>query len=84
MGRDVLTGWRDDPLHLYEKHYKLTAECRRPDCAHSRDIPVAMLLRRFPREMTIGEVSAHFRCNRCGFRGARLRVNYIGPIGDGR
>lgn len=35
------------PLHLYEKHYEFSAQCRRPDCEHTRDILVAMLLRRF-------------------------------------
>jgi hypothetical protein len=84
MGRDVLIGSKDDPLRLYEKHYNFTATCGRPHCEHARDIPVAMLLRRFPRDSTIGEISLHFRCSRCGFRGARLRANYIGPIGDGR
>jgi len=84
MGRDVRIGWVRDPLALYAKHYRLIAHCRRPECEHRRDIPVALLLRLFPKDTTIGEIARLFRCTQCGLRGARIRAEYVGPVGDGR
>ena len=84
MGRDVRIGWVRDPLELYAKHYRLIAHCRRPECEHRRDIPVALLLRLFPKDTTIGEIAGLFRCTQCGLRGARIRAEYVGPLGDGR
>jgi hypothetical protein len=43
-------GWVQDPLQLYQKHYRLIANCRRPHCEHKRDLPVALLTRLFPLE----------------------------------
>jgi len=47
-------------------------------------IPVALLLRLFPKDTTIGEIARLFRCTQCGLRGARIRAEYVGPVGDGR
>lgn len=82
--RDVRLGWRDDPLSLYARHYKLIAHCRRPGCDHERELHVGLLLRLFAPETTIGQMSARFRCHLCGMRGARIEARYIGPVGDGR
>jgi hypothetical protein len=79
MGRDVRIGWVKDPLRLYEKHYRLIAHCRRPYCEHHRDLPVSLLIRLFPPE-----IAALLRCSKCGMRGARIRAEYVGPVGDGR
>jgi hypothetical protein len=84
MGRDARIGWVGDPLRLYEKHYRLVAHCRRPYCEHKRDIPVALLMRLFPPDTTLGEIAPLFRCSKCGLRGARIRAEYVGPVGDGR
>ena len=84
MGRDVRLGWKDDPLRLYEKHYRLIAHCRRPHCNHQRDLPMSFLFRLFPPETTIGEIAATLRCSRCDMRGARIEAEYVGPVGDGR
>ena len=84
MGRDVRIGWAKDPLRLYEKHYRLIAHCRRPYCEHHRDLPVSLLIRLFPPDTTIGEIAALLRCSQCGMRGARIRAEYVGPIGYGR
>jgi len=84
LGRDVRTGWVKDPLHLYDKRYKLIAHCRRPHCEHKRDLPVSLLLRLFPRDTTIGEVANLLRCSKCGMRGARIRAEYVGPTRDER
>src|SRR6185437_3940540 len=73
MGRDVRIGWIQDPLRLYEKHYRLIAHCRRPYCEHKRELPVSLLVRLFPPETTtLGEIAALLRCSRCGMRGARV------------
>ncbi len=61
MGRDVRIGWVEDPLRLYEKHYRLSANCRRPRCEHKRARPVALLTRLFPLETTIGEIATLLR-----------------------
>ena len=82
--RDVRLGWRDDPLRLYIRHYKLIAHCRRLGCEHERELPADLLLHYFTLENTIGQVAARFRCFRCGMRGARVEARYIGPVGDGR
>ncbi len=84
MGRDVRIGWVEDPLRLYEKDYRLIANCRRPYCEHKRELPVSLLARLFPPETRLGEIAALLRCSRCGMRGARIRAEYVGPIGDGR
>ncbi len=84
MGRDVRIGWVRDPLRFYEKHYRLIAHCRRPHCDHQRDMPVSLLVRLFPRDTTIGEIADLLRCTKCGMRGARIRAEYVGPVGDGR
>lgn len=84
MGRDVRIGWVEDPLRLYEKHYRLIANCRRPYCEHKRELPVALLIRLFPLETRLGEIAGLLRCSKCGMRGARIRAEYVGPIGDGR
>jgi len=82
--RDVRLGWRDDPLELYARHYKLIAHCRRPGCEHERELPVILLLRAFKPDITLGQMSARLRCHECGMRGARVEARYIGPVGDGR
>ncbi len=82
--RHVRRGWRDDPLGLYARDYKLIAHCRRPGCGHERELHVELLLRLFGLDITIGQMSARFRCYRCGMRGARIEARYIGPVGDGR
>jgi len=82
--RDVRLGWRDDPLELYTRHYKLIAHCRRPGCEHERELPVILLLRAFKPDITLGQMSARLRCHECGMRGARVEARYIGPVGDGR
>ncbi len=84
MGRDVRIGWVQDPLRLYEKHYRLVAHCRRPYCDHRRELPVSLLIRLFPPDATLGEISGLLRCSKCQMRGARIRAEYVGPIGDGR
>jgi hypothetical protein len=84
MGCDVRIGWAKDPLRLYEKHYRLIAHCRRPYCEHHRDLPVSLLIRLFPPDTTIGEIAALLRCSKCGMRGARIRAEYVSPVGDGR
>ena len=84
MGRDVRIGWIQDPLRLYEKHYRLIAHCRRPYCEHKRELPVSLLVRLFPLETTLGEIAVLLRSSRCGMRGARIRAEYVGPIGGGR
>lgn len=83
-GRDVRIGWVQDPLHLYQKHYRLVAYCRRPHCENRRELPVSLLIRLFSLDTTIGEISAQLRCSKCNMRGARIRAEYIGPVGDGR
>lgn len=83
-GRDIRIASREDPLRLYADHYRLTACCRRPGCAHRRDLHIELLLRAFGREATLGSVGARLRCHRCGLRGARIEARYIGPTGDGR
>jgi len=82
--RNVLRGWRDDALGLYARDYKLIAHCSRPGCNHQRELHIDLLLRLFTRDTTIGQMSARFRCHRCGMRGARVEARYIGPLGDGR
>jgi len=84
LGRDVRIGWVKDPLHLYEKHYKLVAHCRKPYCEHKRDLPVTLLMRLFPRDTTIGEIAGLLRCSKCQTRGARIRAEYVGPTRDPR
>jgi hypothetical protein len=84
MGRDVRIGWVQDPLRLYEKHYRLVAHCRRPYCEHRRELPVSLLMRLFPSDTTLGEISGLLRCSKCNMRGARIRAEYVGPVGDGR
>jgi hypothetical protein len=84
LGRDVKRGWKDDPLYLYERYYRLIAHCRRPNCEHKKELPMSLLFRLFPRDMTIGEIAVLFTCTRCGLRGARISAEYVGPVGDGR
>jgi hypothetical protein len=84
MGRDVRIGWVQDPLRLYEKHYRLVAHCRRPYCEHRRELPVSLLVRLFPPDVTLGEIAGLLRCSKCQMRGGRIRAEYVGPIGDGR
>jgi hypothetical protein len=66
-----------DPLELYAKDYALNARCRR--CEHSRELHMALLLRVFGAEATIGQVGARLRCSQCGMRGARIEPKYRGP-----
>ena len=84
MGRDVRIGWVQDPLRLYEKHYRLVAHCRRPYCEHRRELPVSLLIRLFPQDTTLGEIAGLLRCSKCRMLGARIRAEYVGPVGDGR
>jgi hypothetical protein len=84
MGRDVRIGWVNDPLCLYEKHYRLIANCHRPYCEHKRQLPVSLFVRLFAPGTMLGEIAALLRCSRCGMRGARIRAEYVGPVGDGR
>ena len=81
LGRDVRSGWRDDPLRAYLKHYKLIAHCRRPGCGHARDLPIGLLMRVFTLETTIGQMALRFRCSKCHMRGARIEAEYVGPSG---
>jgi|SRR5581483_10331413 len=82
MGRDVRIGWVGDRLRVYEKDYRLIANWRRPYCEHKRDLRVSLLLRLFPSDTTIGEI-AGLLLGRCGMRGARIRAEFVGAIGEG-
>jgi hypothetical protein len=73
-----------DPLHLYARHYSLTARCRRPGCNHTREIPADWLLRIFGGDASLGAVAERLRCHRCGMKGPRIEVQFTGPVGDGR
>jgi len=83
-GRDQLWGSRTDALRLYARHYALVAHCERDFCDHSRELHIALLLRVFGGEATLGKIAARLRCARCGMRGARIEAHYRGPSGDGR
>jgi hypothetical protein len=42
-GRDIRIASREDPLRLFLGNYRLTACCRRPGCAHRRDLHTELL-----------------------------------------
>ena len=84
LGRDVRMGTPTDALNLYARYYRLYARCRRPGCEHRRELHVALLLKLFKPESTLGEIASRFRCHRCGMRGARIESEFVGPTGDGR
>jgi len=73
MGRDVRIGWVEDPLRLYKRHYQVIANCLRPLCENKRDL--------LPKYAALGEIAALLRCSKCVMRGARIRAEYVGPIG---
>ena len=77
-------GSATDALQLYTRNYKLFARCRRPYCAHRRELHVELLLHLFKPETTLGEIGPRFRCHKCGMRGARIESEFVGPTGDGR
>jgi hypothetical protein len=84
LGRDVHMGSATDPLELYTQYYKLSARCRRQECGHLREIPVALLLKAFNPKTTLGEIGRRFRCHKCGMRGARIESEFVGPTRDPR
>jgi hypothetical protein len=84
FGRDLLMGSPSDALGLYASRYQLTACCRRPGCGHRRDLHTELLLRLFGTEATLGAIAGRLRCHRCGMRGAKIEVRFVGPTGDGR
>ena len=82
-GRDIRIASREDPLRLFLGSYRLTACCRRPGCAHRRDLHTELLVRAFGADTTLGSIGARLRCHRCGMRDARIEARHIGPVGDG-
>jgi hypothetical protein len=84
LGRDILMGLASDPLRLYTVDYQLVAVCRRSGCDHRRELHTVLLQRVFGGEATLGTIGARFRCRRCGMRGARIEVHYLGPRREGR
>jgi hypothetical protein len=82
--RERLWGNDADALIAYAGNYELAAHCRRPFCTHKRPLHFALLLKAFGPHATLGQAGARMRCSRCGFRGARIEVRYVGRWGDGR
>lgn len=79
LGVGIRTGHPSDALRAYIALYRLTACCRRPGCPHRRELHTELLLRLFGAEAALGSIAARLRCHRCGMRGARIEVTYIGP-----
>lgn len=77
-------GRSTDPLPLLEWGFRLAAHCRGAGCHHARELPVALLIKAYGPEATLGHVAAHMRCSQCGMRGARIVAKYVGRRGDGR
>jgi hypothetical protein len=82
--RERLWGAQHDPLTAYVHGYEFEAHCRRSSCEHCRPLHIALLLKAFGPDAKLGQVAARLRCSRCGTRGARIQVRYVGRWGDGR
>jgi hypothetical protein len=82
--RERVWGADEDPLIAYAENYTLQARCRRPFCEHRRELHFALLAKAFGPDAKLGVIGARMRCSKCGFRGARIEVRYVGRWGDGR
>jgi hypothetical protein len=82
--RERLSGSEADSLVAYAEGYELSAHCRRPFCEHTRPMHFALLLKAFGPQATMRQIAQRFRCSRCGLRGGRIEVEYVGRRGDGR
>jgi hypothetical protein len=45
---------------------------------------VELLLKAFDPDAKLGAIRGRMRCSKCGFRGARIEVRYVGRWGGGR
>ena len=84
LGVEIRMGDPADPLRFYLSHYQLTACCKRPSCAHRRELHTELLMRLFGPHATLGSIAARFRCHRCGTRGARIEALYSAYTRHGR
>jgi hypothetical protein len=83
----MLWGTPTHSLRLYARHYKLHMTCRQPGCEHQREILYDHLVRLLgptAPDMTLEQIAARFRCDKCGLRGGRIKTEYVGPTTDGR
>lgn len=85
-GRDIRIASREDPLRLFLGNYQLTACCRRPGCAHRRDLHAELLIRAFGADTTLGSIGARLRCIAAGCEVPGSRRGTLGrrEMGDER
>lgn len=82
--RDRLWARDTDKLSQYVGFYVLVAHCQRMGCEHERELHPESLLRRFGKDITLGDLRARLRCFKCQTRRARLSARFLGPRVDGR
>jgi uncharacterized Zn finger protein len=52
-----------------------------PPCGRMEALPLAALLERFGREVTLADIRPRLRCRECGHFSQELRIVYVGPEG---
>ena len=76
MGRNTRQQqWGRDHERIgdYNRHHVLIACCH---CEHSRELNLAMLVKAFGEQATLGQIRQRLRCHICGRRDPGFKVKF--------